>query len=336
MSRKSNACRFFIHNIPAKTRSSEWRVWAQGEDVYIAPSRIAGEFKLSIHRDGMNQLGYYGTIRDEIRAADKHYLRRWKRDPAPFPVDGWTALCGLFFDPQEFESVPFVEDARRPVQIMNTPADGLSACVFVLATDNRDEAGELSMSIIGELPRGSSGSVAIVGIPLPRDPKLLAAVDADNHGFGWHAPAKRGFDEPFGFVCGIGTFPMFAEYSTVKHNSPPLVPHLSGFRGSIAVWSDAPMEFVSAEVFCAVLACDATSATMYVDDRAHCGHGHLVGDANDLIEAFHTGKIDAGWTRISDGRLATGITMRATADAAGITEQFGNPLKNSGGAGPGR
>lgn len=330
MSREKAVCRFVVIDRIAGARSSVWRVWAHhdGTDVYVAPSRIAGEFKLSIHRDGTNQLGLYGDVRNAIRAADKHYLKRWTRGDAPFVVDGWNTLCSITLDPREFESEPLPTDPKKPVLAINTPPDGQVVCVLVLATDAKRDSDLDGLPTLAAFKRGDEGEVRIVAVPADHNPALLAAIDADRHGLGWQSPARRGLDEPYGFTFGVGGFPQFAEYSTEKHDAPPLVPHLSGFRGTVRPWADAPAAYADSEVFCAVLACAPDGATLYVDPRSHCNHFHLTSDANDLITAYELGRIDAGWGSLADGRMCTAITMVATAEAAGITDHYPNPMKH--------
>ncbi|GEE03459.1 hypothetical protein nbrc107696_39050 [Gordonia spumicola] len=329
MSRRDPVCRFYFQDAAARSRSGVWRVWTghKGEDVYVAPSRIAGEFKLSIHRDGMNQIGYYSQeVKRQIRAADKHYLHRRARNDVPYYVAGWRVLCILVFNSNEFESVP-LDVGTKPTQVLNAPTPDLDAWVFVIATDDRANAGEIESPIAGELPRPNGGSLVITGGPVAHDPSLTAAVDTDRDGFGWQAPSRRGSEEPFGFVCGLGDVPRFAEYSTNRHDPPPLVPNLPGLDGVVHPWADAPTEFAGPDAFCAVVACSDTGASVYVDPRAHCTQSHLVADVNDLISAFKLGLVDDQWRELADGRTATGVTMRATADAAGLSGYRPNPMK---------
>lgn len=329
MSRSKNVCRLFLQTRDGRTRSSVWRIWSgkDGADIYISPSRLAGQFKLSIHRDGMNQIGYYGTIRDQIRAADKHFLSRWRREEVPFITHGWTTVCALIFNSSEFESVHLNERAQNKAQVFNAPPADFDVVVFVLTTEDRENSGEISSTVIAEFPRGELGGVIIAAAVIPHEPSVLAAIDSDRRGFGWEAPGHRESDEPYGFICAIGPFPSFAEYSSRRHPPPPLVSNLPGLMGKARPWSDAPAEYSTYDAFCGVVACDDDSATLYIDARAHCNHNHLVADANDLITAARLGKIDSGWSRLADGRIATGITMPGTADAAGLNGYLPNPMK---------
>ncbi|RRQ27991.1 hypothetical protein DK926_08820 [Rhodococcus sp. Eu-32] len=275
----------------------------------------------------MNQIGYYGNIRSQIRAADKHYLDRWPRDNVPFLVDGWNIICTIVFNASEFESVSLDERTLNQACILNAPPIDQDVVVLVLTTDNRNEAGRLTSPIIKEMPRGASGSVVVTAAPIPHNPSLLVAIDTDSRGFGWQAPGRKGSDEPYGFVCAIGPFPRFTEYSSRRHLPPPLVRNLPNSLAEIRPWTDAPEHFAGSEIFCGVVACDSRTAILYIDDRAHCNHDHLISDANDLITAVRTNNVDPQWVLLPNGLLATGITMAATADSAGVTGYLPNPLK---------
>lgn len=329
---KSPSFRFYFQDPAAGTRSSVWKVWTgqKGSDVYIAPRRLAGELKLSIHRDGFNQIGYYSQkVKMEIRAADKHYLDRRRRVDVPFIDDGWVNLCNLVFSPKEFECLLEPEDDGKPVVALNSYSPDHNMYAIVLATDDRSAAANLSLPVLAEFPRPDGGCVAIVCCPQTHDSSIVAAVDTDRNGFGWQAPGSRGADEPFGFVFALSEAPRFAEYSTRRHVPPPLVPHLPGLDAVIQPWSDAPSAYAAMDAFCAVLVCTSGSAEVYVDPRAHCSQGHLVSDINDLVEAYRIGRIDDQWEQLPDGRSITAVTMAATADAAGIRGYLPNPMKQS-------
>lgn len=82
----TDALRFYIADEHDRPRSSLWRAFCHGDDVYLAPRKIGGALKLSIHRDGNCQ---YGTTRHYVQKARAQGidafppLARWRRPPTP-------------------------------------------------------------------------------------------------------------------------------------------------------------------------------------------------------------------------------------------------------------
>lgn len=82
----TNALRFYISDGDDQPRSALWRAFCRKDDVYLAPSNIAGALKLSIHRDGNCQ---YGTTALYFQKAKEQGIEefpsiaRWRRPPTP-------------------------------------------------------------------------------------------------------------------------------------------------------------------------------------------------------------------------------------------------------------
>lgn len=97
-----DALRFYVKDEQDRPRSSLWRAFHHGDDVYIAPRNIAGSLKLSVHRDGNCQ---YGTTSVYVRKAREQgstefpSLVRWRR-PAT-PESGATHVMSILF-PTDF------------------------------------------------------------------------------------------------------------------------------------------------------------------------------------------------------------------------------------------
>ncbi|NCS36270.1 MAG: hypothetical protein GPJ14_19380 [Microcystis aeruginosa G11-01] len=66
--------------------SSIWRLWSQGNDIYVASRAIAGDIKTSLHESGMCQTSFTSQFMDSnhpVRAqvSGSRHIIRWKRQP---------------------------------------------------------------------------------------------------------------------------------------------------------------------------------------------------------------------------------------------------------------
>lgn len=337
MSKKNNSVRFRAVDRGTRCRSGTWRVWVEkrGTDVYVAPRRLAGDFKLSIHRDGWNQLGFYSPkVRRQIRKGDKHFFYRWEREVHPFlSVDsGWETLTAILLDPTELEQETGEGPAPNILEVDVTGQQKQLAVVSVIRTENEASAtvfhGSEEWNELKRWRYGDKGAVSVLVGYIPNLGLHLASVDSDRNGFGWQPtmPERGSHKSPFGFVFNLGNFPTFAEYSSLQHQPPPLVPNLKYFPGKVRPWSEAPKPLGEMNAFCGILTAQGAQAEMFVDPRARCDHEHLVWNANDLLRSIGTSHMDDQWDFLPDGRIATGITTKAVADDKGLTGYRGNPF----------
>src|SRR3954462_2983609 len=86
-------------------RSCDWRIWTgsrkPSDDVYLAPGKLGGELKVSLHRDGWCQHGLDASIRSRLRSGDKHALHRWQIADELAP--GWRPGYRIRFPESELE-----------------------------------------------------------------------------------------------------------------------------------------------------------------------------------------------------------------------------------------
>lgn len=335
--KKKNSVRFFAVDPETGSKSGIWRVWVgnNGADVYVAPRRLAGDFKLSIHRDNWNQLGFYSPeVRRQIRKGDKHFFYRWEREAHPFLYSdsGWEQLAAILLDPEELEQETGEDIASNILKIDVSKRSGLLAVASVIRTEDEASASAFQESEgWKELKRwryGDNGAVSVLVGYIPSQGLHLASVDSDKNGFGWQPPIpeRNGRSSPFGFVFTLGFFPTFAEYSSLRRQPPPLVPNLKNFPGRVRPWSEAPKPLGDMDSFCAILAVRGLQAELFVDSRARCDHDHLVGDANDLLRSIETPYMDDQWNVLRDGRIVTAITTLEVAEDKGLTGYKGNPF----------
>lgn len=66
---------------PEGRRSSAWRLWGDPKgDTYLAMRSLAGQFKVSIHRDGQCYVGYHGKFLQAAKerfSATSRYFDQW-------------------------------------------------------------------------------------------------------------------------------------------------------------------------------------------------------------------------------------------------------------------
>ena len=331
MSDESTTCRFYFHDPERLSRSAVWRIWAgrAGNDLYVARGSLAGELKLSIHPD-VNQLGYYADrVRSQIRAADSHVIRRWTREDASVGDHGTQMLCLLAFNSAEFEPLEMPRSTeRKPVLALESAPVTQSNLVGVVHLPDGIDSDTLGSRVLAEFPSAWGGSFVVTVSHGPLELFRIGAVDTDT-GIGWSPPGARGSDEPFGFAFGWSPCANFAEFSSERHQ-PPSVSQLANLNARLSVWDSVPEPWRSdAHEVCAVLVCatDGSNATLYVDPRSRCGHGHLVSDTNDLIAALASGRRDQFWNQHADGTISSGILTRIDAEAQGVTDFGTNPMK---------
>jgi hypothetical protein len=98
-SKEANTIRFAVGD-KNDVRSSIWRLWAKGNDLYLATRSQAKIVKISFHQSGINR---YAKVESESDSTDRA-LYKWKR-PEEF-TPGWTRCFGIFVPPRTTQ-MPF-------------------------------------------------------------------------------------------------------------------------------------------------------------------------------------------------------------------------------------
>jgi hypothetical protein len=78
----------FAVGTPEEYRSAIWRLWVQGDDVYLATRTMTQFIKLSLHRSGIWRLAWTEESSMKAQGSYNRVEQRWQR-PAEFRL-GWT------------------------------------------------------------------------------------------------------------------------------------------------------------------------------------------------------------------------------------------------------
>jgi hypothetical protein len=84
---EKNTIRFAVGS-PDEYRSAIWRLWVQGNDVYLAARVLTGFIKISLHRSGIWRLAWTDQSGIRTQGSSDRVEARWQR-PQEFR-QGWT------------------------------------------------------------------------------------------------------------------------------------------------------------------------------------------------------------------------------------------------------
>ncbi len=154
-----NVIRFTV-GTPVDIRSTVWRLWSRGRDLYLASRSHAGVSKFSFHQSGK----YRYAINEETPLADvskDRALYKWQR-PKEF-VPGWTRCLGILVPPR-ITHAPFAKDLRTEKDIVFVaPPDHGSKVVFNIVLSHKAATRE-------HVVRGSSHNVEVLGcVTMPHE-----------------------------------------------------------------------------------------------------------------------------------------------------------------------
>ncbi|MGV0157135.1 hypothetical protein ACSW29_27730 [Rhodococcus sp. GB-02] len=321
--------RFFVATEDGR-RSAEWRIWTAAEgrrpkdDVYLSPQLMINDSKISLHRDGMAQIGLSKAVRDQLRPGDKKALLRWEMADVEI-VPGWKALYVLQFPESELEYL----DSVPPKAIrIPAPGDGRSLHMIVM-TSGPDATLPPGTNVAAMLNRGNGGHVALVVLETGFDPRTFDALkeSQETSSLGWSAPSVITEREPFGWIVHRrpDDVRVSTEYSGLKRR-PERNLALADFEGAVLPWAKKPPEVDHRDAACAILVCSRRRRPkLYVDRRSRCNHEHLASDAMDLVAAYDRGEIDSGWSTLRNGDHFTMISMREVLESKGLNHWVKGP-----------
>ena len=117
-SKDANTIRFAV-GCREDVCSSVWRLWAQGNDLYLAARSFAGGSKISFHQSGINRFAVNSKTA-------RLPLISWPRPPEICP--GWTVAFGIVVPPH-VTSHPLKEALRdsKPARFIAPPTLGNKA-----------------------------------------------------------------------------------------------------------------------------------------------------------------------------------------------------------------
>jgi hypothetical protein len=119
MSKKTKALRFAVGSFE-DTRSSVWRLWAKGDDLYLSARAFGGISKFSFHKSGKHRYAINAEIERENAASDR-VLYKWERASEFMP--GWTESMGIVIPPRITQK-PFKnpQSPNKVVHFADTPS----------------------------------------------------------------------------------------------------------------------------------------------------------------------------------------------------------------------
>ncbi|MFZ5844846.1 MAG: hypothetical protein ACOY0S_00045 [Patescibacteria group bacterium] len=90
-SKKLNVLRFAVGS-PENCKSWVWRMWVNGDDVYLGARNALRAFKVSLHKSDIWRIAFVEELKRDNPQVDRVILR-WKR-PGEF-APGWTPAIGI-------------------------------------------------------------------------------------------------------------------------------------------------------------------------------------------------------------------------------------------------
>jgi hypothetical protein len=120
-SKKSNTLRFAVGS-PGDIKSWIWRMWVNGDDVYLGARNALKAFKVSLHRSNIWRVAFVEELRRDNPETDRVIIK-WQR-PEEF-APGWTPSIGILISSIDAKR-PFkkrtIEDTR--IQWFSSPTKG--------------------------------------------------------------------------------------------------------------------------------------------------------------------------------------------------------------------
>jgi hypothetical protein len=133
----SGAVRFAVGDPDGLTTNS-WRVWNEGDDVYVACRDNARETKASLHASGKWRFGFTSeAVRARPELAPDGSDRTWERWQRPAEqVPGFTRALDLFFLRSELAVTPELRPEKlwRDNVYLPLPPEGFAGVVSVTFT----------------------------------------------------------------------------------------------------------------------------------------------------------------------------------------------------------
>jgi hypothetical protein len=128
-SKKSNTLRFAVGS-PENNESWIYRMWVDGDDVYLGARDSLKVFKVSLHRSNIWRIAFVEDLKRDNPETDRVILK-WRR-PAEF-APGWTPSIGILISSINAKR-PFkktkIEDSR--IQWLPSPVKGKKLIIKVL------------------------------------------------------------------------------------------------------------------------------------------------------------------------------------------------------------
>ncbi len=161
-SKKSNTLLFAVGS-PEDIRSSIWRMWVNGDDIYLGARNTLNAFKVSLHKSNNWRVAFVKELKRDNPESDRVIIK-WKR-PGEF-APGWTPSIGILISSIDAKN-PFknrtIEDTR--IQWFSSPTKGrkfIFKILFSIPGSSEIDLKKVTISsdrLVGKLMK-KSGEVA--------------------------------------------------------------------------------------------------------------------------------------------------------------------------------
>jgi hypothetical protein len=116
-------------------RSSVWRLWAKGNDLYLAARSLAGTSKISFHQSGLNRFAPNSNT-------PRPSLVSWSRPPEIFP--GWTVIFAILVPPHTtLDPLRDVLRDNKPVHFIDPPEPGTKAIFQIVLSHKAAQVADM-------------------------------------------------------------------------------------------------------------------------------------------------------------------------------------------------
>jgi hypothetical protein len=156
----------FAIGTPNGPRSSFWRVWSWGDDVYAATRSVAHIEKISFHASGFCRRAFTQERGTPATLTDRATIK-WKRIPTPQRGEGRASLVFALTVPTDFLSTCIPPTSKPTEWITAAPAKHATIIEMFFTNETnasvvRDFAsfGERVLVRYDELPNGQSFAIA--------------------------------------------------------------------------------------------------------------------------------------------------------------------------------
>jgi hypothetical protein len=154
----------FAVGSPDDLRSSIWRLWVHGNDVYFGARIMTGLFKVSLHKDGNWHIAFTRPPNPQGKNSDRFALR-WQRPAKHLP--GATACVAVLVSPiapkRPFKQGKVIDDPAIK-WVSFTPGKGLTIVIWFIKADTEVTQATFAdgHTLIGCLKKANAETVCAV------------------------------------------------------------------------------------------------------------------------------------------------------------------------------
>jgi hypothetical protein len=184
---KKNVVRFAVGE-PAAPQSQPWRLWVQGDEIYLGATDVLRAVKVSLHKSGVWRIAEVAELKRDDPAKDR-VIARWQR-PAPLQ-SGLTPAIAVTVSPRP-ASKPFSyhPQTNSETEWLAPPALGYRIQFLVVAANSDASIGDLPFAgtntLVRSLQKRNGEHVWLVCNDAPLDPGDANEIDKIMRGIKIH------------------------------------------------------------------------------------------------------------------------------------------------------